>query len=89
MVANMIVVLDKKSTEEFEQSSDLKVETEDFVRTALRGAIASGQVGGIRVDPSYLKFETTLGTFTKHIASSDGNVNKCLRTVPQQQMLTH
>lgn len=63
LVANMIVVLDKKSTEEFEQSSDLKVETEDFVRTALRGAIASGQVGGIRVDPSYLKFETTLGTF--------------------------
>lgn len=63
MVANMIVVLDKKSTEEFEQSSDLKIETENVVRTALRGAIAGGQVGTIRVDPSYLKFETVLGTF--------------------------
>lgn len=61
MVANMVVVLDKKSSEEFEKSSDLKVETENVVRTALKGAIASGQVGSIRVDPSYIKFETVLG----------------------------
>ena len=64
LIANMLVVLDKKSTEEFEKSSDLKVDTENVVRTALRGAIASGQVGSIRVDPSYLKFETILGINT-------------------------
>ena len=80
----MIVVLDKKSTEEFEQSSDLKVETENVVRTALRGAIASGQVGSIRVDPSYLKFETVLGRLQKSIGPSTGMLtNVCaFRTVP-------
>ena len=57
----MVVVLDKKSSDEFEKSSDLKVDTQEVVRTALRGAISGGQVGSIPVDPSYLKFETVLG----------------------------
>ena len=59
----MSVVLDKKKAEEFERSSELKVETESLVRSALQGAIASGQMGTIRVDPSYLQFESVLGKF--------------------------
>lgn len=51
-------MLDKKATEEFERSSDLKVDAASVVRQTLQGAIASGQMGSLRVDPSYLKFET-------------------------------
>ena len=66
-MAHMSVVLDKKKAEEFERSSEFKVETEGLVRSALQGAIASGQMGTIRVDPSYLQFESVLGKFKKII----------------------
>lgn len=60
-MAHMSLVLDKKKTEEFERSSDLKVETDVIVKNALQGAIASGRMGNLQVDPSYLQFESLLG----------------------------
>ncbi len=55
----MSLVLDKKVAEE--RFSETKQETDGVVKSALQGAIASGRIGNLQVDPSYLQFETLLG----------------------------
>lgn len=57
----MTLVLDKKVAEE--RFSETKQETDGVVKSALQGAIASGRIGNLQVDPSYLQFETLLGNY--------------------------
>ena len=59
--AHMSVIFDKKSAEDAEKSSELKIETDAVVKSALEQAISSGRMGSLRVDPSYLLFESQLG----------------------------
>ena len=61
----MTVVLDKKQVEEHKRNSDLRVETDAVMKNTLQEAISSGQMGPIRVDPSYLLFEALLGNATR------------------------
>ena len=65
LVAHMTVVLDKKQVEEHKRNSDLRVETDAVMKNTLQEAISSGQMGPIRVDPSYLLFEALLGNATR------------------------
>ena len=56
MIAHMSLVLDKKVAEE--RFSETKQETDGVVKSALQGAIASGRIGNLQVDPSYPPLET-------------------------------
>lgn len=57
----MDIVLNKKQVEAAAAASDFQQDTGEVIKDILKQSIASGQVGNVRVDPSYLQFEQQIG----------------------------
>lgn len=58
LVAHMSVILDKSSMNAVD--SDSRSQTDSMMKSKLQEAIASGRIGSINVDPSYLLFESQI-----------------------------
>lgn len=78
LVAHMSVILDKstkKDDDDDDDVADAKRRTDSTVKSTLQDVVASGRVGSITVDPSYLLFESQLGESSQQsISDKNGSI---------------